>query len=214
MKKTLIMAGLLAVSLPISSALADYTEERDVDAFSSVSVDGMMDVTIEVGEEQSVSITTNKQRYLDDITTSVRDGKLFIDFDLDRNFFSLFKNIDIEVHITVPSLEGIELNGLGDFEIHNVNSENFRAELDGMGSIDIDGTCDSATFIIDGLGDLNARGFECKSVRLVMDGMGDADIYASEYADIDLDGMGDVDIYGNPARTKLREDGMGDIDVK
>jgi len=214
MKKTLIMASLLAISLPISNALADYTEERDVDAFTSVKMDGMMDITIEVGGEQSVRITTNKQRYLDDITTSVRDGRLLIDFDVGGNIFSLFRNIDIEVHITVPSLDGVELEGMGDFEIHNVDSENFRAVLDGMGSVDIDGTCDSATFIIDGLGDLNARGFECKSVKLVMDGMGDADIFASEFADVDLDGMGDVDIYGNPARTKFREDGMGDIDVK
>ena len=213
MKKTMIIAGVLAGALPISSALADYTEEREVDAFTEVEMDGMMDIIIEVGKEQSVSITASKQRYLSDITTTVRDGRLVIDFDLDDSFFSIFKDIDIDVLITVPSLDGIEMDGMGNFEIHNVDSENFRAVLDGLGSVDIDGTCDSATFLIDGMGDLNARGFECKSVRLEMDGVGDADIYASEFADVDIDGMGDVEIYGSPARTKLREDGMGDIDV-
>ena len=213
MKKTMIIAGVLAGAMPITSALADYTEEREVDAFTEVKMDGMMDIIIEVGKEQSVIITASKQRYLSDVTTTVRNGRLVIDFDLEGGFFSIFKDIDIDVFITVPSLDGVELEGLGDFEIHNVESENFRAVLDGMGSVDIDGTCDSATFLIDGMGDINARSFECKSVRLVMDGLGDADIYASEFADVEIDGMGDVDIYGSPAKTKLREDGMGDIDV-
>ncbi len=214
MRKLSLILGLFAMALPISSALADYTEEREVDAFTKVETDGMMDMTIDVGGEQSVSITVNKQRYLDDITTRVQNGRLIIDFDMDSNFFNLFKDIDVEVHITIPSLEEVELDGLGDFEIHNVDAEDFRLSLDGMGSIDIDGTCENATFIINGLGDLNARNFECKTVRLVMDGMGDADIYASEFADVDIDGLGDVDIYGNPGKTKLREEGIGSIDVK
>lgn len=214
MKKLPIALALAAMIIPVSGALADYSEERDVEAFSRVKLDGMMDVTIEVGGEQSVTITVNKEKYLDDITTRVRGDRLIIDVDMDNGFFTLFKTIDIDVHITVPSLKEVELDGLGDIVVHNVNAEDFRLTLDGMGTIDIDGTCENASFVLDGLGDLNARGFECKSVKLVIDGMGDAEIYASEFADVNLDGMGDVDIYGDPADTRLREDGIGDIDIK
>ena len=83
-----------------------------------------------------------------------------------------------------------------------------------MGSIDIDGRCGSADIEIDGMGDLNARNFECERMRLTLDGMGDAEVFASEYIDVNLDGFGDVDVYGNPEDWDIREDGMGEVDIK
>ncbi len=214
MKKTAIALGLIAIIIPVSSAWADYDEARDLEPFSRIKLEGLMDVTIEVGEEQSVTITANKERYLRDTNTRVSGDRLIIDTDIDSGFFTLFKDIDISIHITMPSLEEVELDGLGGIVIKNLDADEFRLELDGMGSIEIDGICNKAVFTLDGLGDLDARGLKCKSVRLTMDGMGNADIYASEYAEVYIDGMGDVDVYGNPEKTKYREDGFGDIDEK
>jgi len=214
MKKTALALGLMVVALPVSNAWADFEEERELEAFSRIKFDGLMDVVIEVGEEQSVTITANKERYLSDITTRVSGDRLIIDTDFDSGFFTMFKNIDISVHITVPSLEEVELDGLGDIVIRNLDQDEFKLTLDGMGSVEIGGTCGEAVFTLDGLGDLNARNLKCKSVRLSIDGMGDADIYASDYAEVYLDGMGDVDVYGDPKDHKYREDGMGDIDEK
>ena len=213
MNKLKYAIAIAVVALP-SVAFADASEERQVEPFTRVSLDGMLDAKIEVGGEQSVVLVVNKERYLEDITTRVRGDTLIVETDIDTNIFTLFKNIEVEVRITVPTLAGVDLDGLGDITITGIDSEEFDLSLDGMGSVDIVGSCGSADIKLDGMGDLNARGFECRSVRLVVDGMGDADIFASEYADVTLDGMGDIDIYGNPERTKLSEDGMGDIDVK
>ena len=214
MKKTALALGLIAIAVPISSAWADYDEERDLEPFSQIELDGLMDVTIEVGEEQSVTITANKERYLRETTTRVSGGRLFIDTDIKSGFFTIFRDIDISIHITLPSLEEVALDGLGDIVIRNLDADEFRLELDGMASIEIDGVCNKAVFTLDGLGDLDARSLKCKSVRLTMDGMGDAEIYATEYAEVYIDGMGDVDVYGNPEKTKFSVDGFGDIDEK
>lgn len=216
MKKTAIAAGILAMAVPLSSALAEVAEDREVDAFTKVEFDGLMDVFITVGEEQSVSITANKEKYLNNIQTRVRNSVLRVDMDLDedRGFFSFFQDVDVEIHITVPSLEGAEMDGLGDMTITNVDADDFDLSVDGMGTVNIDGRCKSATFSLDGMGDLNARDFKCENVRISIDGMGDAEIYASEFVDVSLDGFGDVDVYGDPKKSKVREDGMGSVDFE
>ena len=81
-----------------------------------------------------------------------------------------------------------------------------------MGTVDIEGRCKTATLELDGMGDLNARDFKCERVRISIDGMGDAEVYASEYVDVSLDGFGDVDVYGDPAESRVNEDGMGSVD--
>ena len=129
MKKTALALGLITIAVPISSAWADYDEERDLEPFSQIELDGLMDVTIEVGEEQSVTITANKERYLRDTTTRVSGGRLFIYTDIKSGFFTIFRDIDISIHITLPSLEEVALDGLGDIVIRNLDADEFRLEL-------------------------------------------------------------------------------------
>lgn len=212
MKRTIIM-GLMAIALPASVALANVSEDRDVEDFHKIKLDGLMDATITVGKDTNVTISAGKDRYLDQIKTSVRDGMLYIEMDDDDGFFSVFRNYEVKVTISVPSLDYIEMDGLGDVDVTGVDSEDFRLILDGLGSIKIDGTCGRADIVLDGMGDLKGRDFKCKEVRLVLDGMGDATIYASDYADVNLDGFGDVDVYGDPKDTRFIQDGMGNIDV-
>ncbi len=212
MKKTAIALGFICLTVPNSSAFADVSENRDLDAFTRVEVDGLMDVRILVGKEQSFTITANKEKYIKDTETKVRGGTLRVDMDVDDGFFSFFKEVKVRIDITVPSLEGLEMNGLGDVVIENVDAEDFEVVLDGMGSVDIDGRCKNARMVIDGMGNLNARDFKCDRIRLTLDGMGDAEVYASDYIYVNLDGFGDVDVYGGPKDRELVEDGMGDVD--
>jgi len=214
MKKTAIAAGLMATFIPFSSALADVTGERDVEAFTRVEFDGLMEVTITVGEAQSVSITASSEKYLNNVETRVRNGTLRVDMDWegDGGFFSFLRDIEVQIVITVPTLEGVEMDGLGNLVIKNVDADEFWLSLDGLGTVDIDGRCKTVTFEMDGMGDLNARDFKCERVRVSIDGMGDAEVYASEYVDVSIDGFGDVDVYGDPENSRIDRDGMGSVD--
>lgn len=212
MKKTALALGLFAAAFSATAAYADVSEDRDLEEFTRVEIDGLMDVNIKVGEKQSFTITANKEKFLETVKTRVRNGTLRVDMDSDEHFFSLFKKIDVRIDITVPALEGVNMDGLGDIIIQNVDADEFEIVLDGLGSADIDGRCKSARMIIDGMGDLNAKNFKCERVRLTVDGMGDADVYASKYIYINLDGFGDVEVYGDPEDREVSKDGMGDID--
>lgn len=206
--------GLTLAAVPISSALADVSETREVDPFTKIVADGMMNVEIAVGGEQSVTVTANRERYLNETRTRVRDGTLVISTEEISGFFSFLRDIDIDVVITVPSLESVMLDGMGNIEATGIAAEGFEITLDGMGNIEVEGTCESGNFLLDGMGNLDARRLECKSVRVKLDGMGNADVFASEYADAWSDGMGSITIYGNPAETDTRTEGMGDIRVR
>ncbi len=212
MKKTAIAAGLMAIALPFSNAMAEVSETRDLEPFTKIEFDGMMEVTITAGEEQSFTIITEKEKYLDNVQATVRNGTLRVDVEDEKGFFSLFQDVDVEIIITVQSLEAVEMDGMGDLTIKNVDADAFELVLDGMGSADIDGRCKSARLVLDGMGDLNAKNFECERVRITLDGMGDAEVFASEYVNIVLDGFGDVDVYGDPKESKIEEGGMGSVD--
>lgn len=206
--------GLTLAAFPLSGALADVSETREVDPFTKIIADGMMDVEITVGEEQSVTVTANRERYLIDTKTRVRDGTLTISTEDITGFFNFLRDIDVELVITVPSLESVVLDGMGNIEVTGVDSETFEITLDGMGNIEAEGRCGSGNFLLDGMGNLDARRLECERVRVKLDGMGNAEVFASEYADAWSDGMGSITIHGSPPDTDIREEGMGDIQIR
>lgn len=214
MRKTAIAAGLMAMALPVSSALADVSEDRDLEAFSKVEFEGLMEVNIKVGDTQSFTITANKEKYLESVSTRVRNGVLRVDMDVDNGFFSFFKDVEVTLDITVTSLEYVEMDGMGNIDIEGVDSEEFELVMDGLGTANIEGRCGSARMVLDGMGDLNARDFECERVRIMLDGMGDAEVYASEYVNVNLDGFGNVEVYGDPEDRDVRHDGMGEVDFE
>lgn len=213
MNRTTLTAGVVGFSIFSGSALADVSETRELDNFTRIDLDGMMEVDVQVGEEPGIRVTVSKEKYLRSIETRVHNGTLSVKMDdMDEGFFSFFRNVEVSLYITVPSLEYVQLDGMGDLDISDVDAEDFELILDGMGSISVDGRCTSARMVLDGMGDLNARNLQCQRVRLVLDGMGDAAIYASEGVDVTLDGFGDVTVYGDPEDRRVNEEGLGSVD--
>jgi Putative auto-transporter adhesin, head GIN domain len=210
--KTLAMAVVMA-AVPFAALAADFSENRALDPFTKISAEGRVDVIVNVGAPQKVTVTANKEKFLAGTSTRVRNGTLVIDTEDNNSFFNWLSSYDIKVYITMPALEAVSHDGMGDVDIHGIDSEMLTLSLDGMGDITASGTCGHGDFSINGMGDLSAMKLKCKTVKVEMNGMGDAEVYASELADVTADGMGDVDVYGKPASTKLSKDGMGSVNV-
>jgi len=208
-----ILAGAGALLLTLgwqSAAQADVSETRDVKSFTRVMLDGSSDVDIEVGGKQSVTVSARDKDILDHVTTEVRDGTLRISHK--GHGMIRFNNTRIKVTITVPKLEGMELDGSGDMTARGVDAKSFEIDLDGSGDIDVAGSCGDLDLTLDGSGDVDARDLKCKSILVKLDGSGDVDAYASEAADVRLQGSGDITVYGNPQKRRQREQGSGDVD--
>ena len=209
-KAVTALALLATVSLGGQSALAEeITETRDLDTFTRIVIKGALDISVVAGEKkQSVEITV-ESRYLARVETEV-DGDTLIISQKGRRW----RGLDVEIEISMVTLNGFVIDGAADAEISGVDSEEFELIVNGAGDIDIEGVCGSAHFEINGAADLDASELKCKAVRIEINGAGDADVFASESIIAFLNGVGDVEVYGNPSIVKPRIRGFGSFEIK
>jgi hypothetical protein len=203
--------GLVLVLCCISAAQADEAEQRIVGPFTRIELQGWMDTIVRVGEEQAITVIADNQEYVDRIATFVRDDTLFVDMRMRLNLSTLVRHPDAKIRISVPFLAALAMNGAGNLEIHDVNTETFGLVFDGMGDAFVHGRCGSAALRRKGHGELRAGDLECQRVKLDLNGAGGAGIYASEYAKVDFAGIGEVSVYGSPKVTEFSKRGLGRI---
>lgn len=216
--KTVSGVGL-GLALLTGPALAkDVTETRDVAGFTKIKVDGLANMNIEVGKDFSISVEGD-EKVIRALRTRLRGKTLSIDLDGyedDRKVLNIFDLSDLKakIHITMPSIEGFETDGLIDAVITNIDSEDFYLEIDGKADVELTGKCVNTEIEIDGWADLDAREFKCENVVIELDGMGDADVFASKSVRASADGMGDITVYGKPEKTKVDEDGFASVKIR
>lgn len=184
-----------------------FAETRDLPEFDAIVIQGAVDIEIDVGEPQRVEITT-EQRQLSRIETSVSGRTLTISQE-GRRWFD-----DVEIRISVETLNRLNIQGAADAELRNVESDDFLLEIDGAGDITFgNGRCGRAQMVINGAGDIDAEDFHCKEVKITINGAGDATVYASESVEAYLNGVGDITVYGNPSHVRPRISGLGSFEV-
>lgn len=122
-----------------SEALIEGTgiiETRDMDFknFNSLEFENVWDVDIREGKEYKISLTADRALF-DEIEISQNSKTLSLNYD---KYIRSNSNLDDDVHvlITMPDIEEIEFNGMG-----NINFENFildRLEIRNSGASNIE----------------------------------------------------------------------------
>jgi len=202
------LALIIGASMFSSPVWADEdTQVRDVPTFDRIVIEGAMDVSVNVGKKQRVEVTA-ESRYIDRVETRVDGKTLYLSQEGRR-----WRDVDVEVEISVQDLEAFIVEGAADAEITGIHSDHFKLEIDGAGDVTLGGTCGSADYEINGAGDVDAEELKCKSVEIVINGAGDADVYASEEVRAELNGVGDITVCGDPDRVRPSINGLGSFDV-
>ena len=227
MKKILLpLAAIMGTTAIFNYALArDYeTEARDLDDFDKIVLNGSADVNIVVGETQSVEVRTESD-YMSRVKTEVKGNTLYISQE-GRHW----RNVNVTLEVRVEDLNGIIIDGSGDFDVINLDSDSFElaingsgdvnlsgnsvsydVEIDGSGDVTLSGGCNSMVVDVDGSGDVDAENLKCKTVDLTLEGSGDIDAYVSDELVLTMQGSGDVTIYGDPVLKHPRMKGSGDL---
>jgi len=203
------------------------TEERDLESFSEIRLEGSADLSIAVGGEQSVTVTTD-DNLLDNIVTEVtRRGILVISSE-----GSYRTRLGVQIEITVPHLEELRISGSGDVEIEDLAEEQFEIRIsgsgdvamegeigsleisiNGSGNVDFDGTAQEIDVSVSGSGDVDLRG-EAVEMEITINGSGDVDArrMITQRVEVDLSGSGDVRVHATDYFDGASY-GSGDIDV-
>lgn len=204
------LALMAAVALGGQAAVAEEaTDSRDLDTFTRIVIKGAVDISVMVSQSTQVVEVTTDSRYLDRVETEV-DGDTLTISQKGRRWHGR----DLEISISMATLNAFIIDGAADVEVTGIDSEEFELIVNGAGDIDLEGSCVSAHYEINGAGDLDASELKCEAVRIEINGAGDADLFASESIVAFLNGIGDVEVYGNPSSVKPRIRGFGSFEIK
>lgn len=193
------------------------TKTLDLEEFSSLTLRVPANVKFEQGDVQEVMVK-GYSNILDDIEPSVRNNKLNIE-----SKARCISDSNLEMTITLPSLEEVSIKGSGDIVIGDfTNQENFTGNIAGGGKIEInqfEGATDLEFNIagsgeitanedikslenididIAGSGEYNGYALQSNHTAISIAGSGDTEVNASESLNISIAGSGKVSYMGSP----------------
>lgn len=200
MKK--IFSLLLLVSFSLISCEDDHThfgsgramtETRFVKPFTKVKSEGVFDVTIIQGPEQSVEITAD-DNIIGFVKTKVVKNELHLSLKNDG-----YHGVTLKARITVPQLNSIVNSGTGNMEISGF-SENgmFKIVNSGTGHIQLAGNAQSLSIFNEGTGKIQGFQFNVDEADVKNLGSGQIEVHCSEHLKVDIEGNGNVFYKGHP----------------
>jgi len=216
MKKTIIPALLLIISVTALQAQTTYTETRNLSGFSKISFAVAGEVYIDLGQSYSVVLEGDKD-YIKEIETRV-DGTDLV-FKRDKWFDT--GNRKVTVRITMPALEGISVSGSGKVIVNDplrgdglnvaisgsgkvllgdVTVRNVECHISGSGSLNIAGTgaVDNLGISISGSGDYKGEATKVGTLKASISGSGNCDCYVTDLLKAAISGSGSIYYSGNP----------------
>jgi hypothetical protein len=181
------------------------TRMKSVDAFDAVHFLGMGQVTVAVGNEQSVQVTFD-DNLQDIVSCIVADGMLTI-----RTTQSYSSRLGLSVAISAPQVTRLDLQGQSAVEAKGISGPRFDANLSGQASLTAFGTVGLLQAKIGGAGKLACFGLSASSVNVAIQGQGHAEVTALQALRVDITGMADVVYRGNPADIQKKIVGAGTV---
>lgn len=218
----LVVFFLLVISSACSSNTIEgsgniISEARQVSGFDRVTLSGFGDVTIEQGDEESLTVSAD-DNIMPYVRTEVKNNTLILDFD-DKGQNIRFNPTDgIKFSLMIKNLSRIDISGAGSVEVNELETERLLADLSGAGSLEIgsltadelvvrhsgagtvyvSGQVEGQEVIHSGIGSYDAADLMSQTAIIKVSGAGGATVWAVETLDVEISGPGNVIYYGSP----------------
>jgi len=180
--------------------------------FHSININSSLDVQLKQGDKQSV-VAEGNANIINRIKKNVSYG--IWNIELEKGNYS-FENLTI--HITIPHLEKVKINGSGDVEAGQFNIKALSIQIGGSGDVmfkegvEIENDLD---IHINGSGDVTLKDVNAKSIKCNVSGSGDIQLSGnSQAAEYQISGTGDVKAMNFKSdNVKVNINGSGDVKV-
>jgi cytoskeletal protein CcmA (bactofilin family) len=213
----LITLALVACGLNVISGSGNaVTEDRRVDSFSAVSLEGNGELVIAQGGQAGLTVEAEKN-----LMKYVRAE--FISDTLTINMATEGGRVirptkPIVYHVTAPNLNRVQVDGSGDLQIDNLETDQLEIKINGSGGTQI-GDLQSDQLIyrisgsgdaritgqvavqsiqIDGSGNYQAGDLQCQETQIQLGGSGEVTVWVQDRLDVAINGSGTVNYYGTP----------------
>ncbi|MCA9974056.1 MAG: DUF2807 domain-containing protein [Anaerolineales bacterium] len=192
----LVACGDGSVTVPetVNGSGNVVSETREVSDFSRVTLNGVGQLIIEQSGTETLEITAddNLMQYLetavrgDTLEIGVTEGIIFTDV------------AELTFRVTVSSLEEIELNGAGEVELSQIDTDRLTVQLSGAGSVTAAGSAADLSVTIDGAGSFDGADLASETADVTHNGAGSAVVRVSERLDAEVNGIGTIEYIGSP----------------
>ncbi|MDK2125068.1 head GIN domain-containing protein [Parachitinimonas caeni] len=185
-------------------------EKRQLAEFDSIESKGPVDVTVEIGDAQSVIVEGNP-KYLSQITTEVNGKTLKVGLEgvvvNSRN--------NLVVRVVMPRLNALSHLGSGDVLLKGLKGDLLAVNTTGSGDITLAGQLKQLNVEMTGSGDLDGKGLALAGVMANLRGSGSMELGAldAEKAEYELLGSGDITTVGKTKQLKINLQGSGTVDA-
>lgn len=173
--------------------------------FKHVAEEGAAIVDITVGPPQSVKIEGD-DNIVPLVKTRVEGGTLII------SMKESVKTVEkLRVTISMPALEGVQLDGAGSIHIHGMSGPKLEAGINGAGQIVASGSVDDLNASINGAGKLLLSDLPADTASASVHGTGRIEVWAKKSLAASISGVGVIRYRGNPDISKSIQ-GVGKIE--
>ena len=232
MNKRIVLIVMCVALLVTSCGLGSgrvVTSERSVSGFDAVVLEGLGELTITQGDEESLTIEA-ESNVMRRITTEVRGRTLYIGLQSAWFGISIVPTKPIRYDLTMSDIRTLDVTGLGsiyagevrtgqldvdmsgagEIVIRSLDADTLELSLGGLGACEVAGEVREQDILLTGGGDYNGRDLESDKADITLTGLGKAVVWATESLDIELTGAGSVEYYGSP-RVTQNVSGLGRV---
>ena len=218
------MLSSCGIILPVNpEEQINVTRTIDIDDFTGVRLYTSADVEITEGETFFIEVTGPENIVSKIETETIVDNEV-----LTFQYEEFFSNTQVDIRITMPSVQYLENIGTGSivgqntFNNHNLSIvligtgdievvaevDEIEAEIIGIGNIILAGYTPELSFILKGIGNLLAFNLEAERAVLTNYGQGDMEVLVTTSLACGIFGQGSIFYQGNP-RIEANLRGMG-----
>ena len=187
-------------------------QERNVElaTFTGIEVDGSIQVTIEKGPEQKITVSAQPELIAllnTDVNGNVWNIRTSQCWSSDAEYTihivtpSLLNSIDVHGSSDVRSddvFDELSTGGSGSITVSGINGKKLDLAISGSGTITIRGTCSELNASLSGSGDLNGKELTANEADLKVSGSGSATITAISKLIANVSGSGEIRYGGKP----------------
>lgn len=182
------------------------TEERLIDDYDSIEVQGVIQVEVSPGLEPSLTIT-GEENLLAILNTKTADGALVIGA---SEPYSSTKPIVIKT--TCPNLIRYTGHGVTQATITGLESDRFEAQLNGASTLLIQtGNVELFKADISGVSNLNAKGLRANKADVQASGTSHITLNVTEDLNAQASGASNIVYHGNPNSNQINTSGVATI---
>lgn len=207
------MIAIAIAGFTVSTALAKETKSYELDEVDQIDIAAGVSAKVEIGEEQSIIVETDKGDF-EDLIIRVEDGVLYIKQEWKNNFWNGRKRPNYKVTATVKDLKSIEASSGSSLAAEGINDGDFTINVSSGSSVRVEGTCGVVSAEASSGASLNAKEFRCENAAADASSGASLSLFASTKVDAKASSGSSVKVYGSPEDVNARKSSGGSISIR